>query len=161
MFVVRAEITSFKVRVEELKKSKVDYKDNYEEAKFHHERVKVLKKLKDETVEEARKVNQAALNVAQENYAEVQSIVEPLITDLGWMQHSGIANSILNAMELDKVVVARAAGHRARYVECVAHVEEALHQQFGTHHCSVSDGAEEGSIKAEENYDNLSLPIWT
>ncbi|KAJ0873945.1 hypothetical protein HanPSC8_Chr11g0458411 [Helianthus annuus] len=75
-----------------------------------------------------------------------------------------IANSILNATELDRVVVAltmvaRAAGHHVGCVECAAHVEDALRTRFGTRHCSVSEGAEEGLLKAEENYDNLSLPI--
>ncbi|KAM0067899.1 hypothetical protein Hdeb2414_s0002g00066781 [Helianthus debilis subsp. tardiflorus] len=49
-------------------------------------------KVKAETAEEAHKVSNAALNVAQENYAEVQSTVEPLITDLGWLQHYGVVN---------------------------------------------------------------------
>ncbi|MFS7952319.1 hypothetical protein Hanom_Chr07g00605591 [Helianthus anomalus] len=75
-----------------------------------------------------------------------------------------IANSIFNASDLDRVVVAltmdaRAAGHRAGYVECAAHVEEALSTQFGTHHFSVGEGAEDGLLKAEEKYNNLSLPI--
>ncbi|KAM0069572.1 hypothetical protein Hdeb2414_s0001g00003191 [Helianthus debilis subsp. tardiflorus] len=82
----------------------------------------MAEKVKAETAEEACKVSQTALNVAQENYAEVQSTVEPLITDLGWLQHYGIANSILNDTELDRAVavlpmVARAAGHHVGYVE--------------------------------------------
>ncbi|KAF5759197.1 hypothetical protein HanXRQr2_Chr16g0738381 [Helianthus annuus] len=40
-------------------------------------------KVKVDTAEEAHKISLAALNVAQENYAEVQSTVEPLISDLG------------------------------------------------------------------------------
>ncbi|KAM0064216.1 hypothetical protein Hdeb2414_s0003g00100281 [Helianthus debilis subsp. tardiflorus] len=51
-------------------------------------------------------------------------MVEPLVSDLGWMQHHGvahIANPILNDTELDKsgvalTMVARAAGHRSRYL---------------------------------------------
>ncbi|MFS7968318.1 hypothetical protein Hanom_Chr09g00796021 [Helianthus anomalus] len=181
MFTARAEITSFKARVEELKKSDPDYKDRYEEAKSHGERVELSQQLiskdrdlvgKDvgiselqrhlheaqESLEVAKQKNDSleidivAENVAQENYAKVQLKVEPPITDFGWMQHFGVAhvstvNSIMNATELDKAVAAltmaaRAPGHR-----------------FGTRHCSASDGAEEGLIKAEENYDNLSLPI--
>ncbi|MFS7968851.1 hypothetical protein Hanom_Chr09g00802361 [Helianthus anomalus] len=61
------------------------------------------------------------------------------------MQNFGIAhiaNSILNATELDKAVVALtmvawAAGHRAGYLECAKHVEEVLHQQFGSLRCSA------------------------
>ncbi|KAJ0804628.1 hypothetical protein HanPI659440_Chr02g0040211 [Helianthus annuus] len=192
MFAVRTKITNLEARVEELKKSKTDYKDKYEEAKSHRERVEVdlsaqiinkdrdlagndteiaelkrrlheaqegleaekqenasmeidlaAEKVKAETTKEARKVSLAALNVAQENYVNVQSTVGPLISDLGWMQHHGvahIANSILNATKLNRAVDAltkapRAVGHRAGYVECANHVEEALQQHFGTCHC--------------------------
>ncbi|KAL9994252.1 hypothetical protein Hdeb2414_s0007g00244311 [Helianthus debilis subsp. tardiflorus] len=83
------------------------------------------------------------------------------------MQHysvAHIANSILNVTELYRVVVAltmvaQAAGLHVGYVECATHVEKALCTQFGTRHCSVNEGAEEGLIKAEENYDNLALPV--
>ncbi|MFS8020249.1 hypothetical protein Hanom_Chr15g01413321 [Helianthus anomalus] len=110
----------------------------------------VAEQVKAETAEEAHKVSLAALIVAQENYAEVQSMVEPLLSDREWMQNFGIAhiaNSILNATELDKEVaaltlVARASGHHARYLECAKHVEEALHQHFGLCRCSVGEGAE-------------------
>ncbi|KAJ0715428.1 hypothetical protein HanPI659440_Chr13g0501041 [Helianthus annuus] len=55
-----------------------------------------------------------------------------------------IANSILNASEMDEAVAAlidasRAVGHRGGYLECAQHVEEAFGQQFDTHHCSVTD----------------------
>ncbi|KAJ0684355.1 hypothetical protein HanLR1_Chr11g0390311 [Helianthus annuus] len=144
--------------------------ENLEAVKQRNDSLEIdltTEKVKVETTEEAHKVSQATLNVAQENYAEVQSTVEPLITDFGWLQHYGlahIANSILNATELDRAVVAltmvaRAAGHHVGCVECAAHVEDALRTRFGTRHCSVSEGAEEGLLKAEENYDNLSLPI--
>ncbi|MFS7962468.1 hypothetical protein Hanom_Chr08g00726991 [Helianthus anomalus] len=70
-----------------------------------------------------------------------------LLADSEWIQNHGVAyvaNSILNATELDKAVVGltmamRAGGHRAWYVECTQHVEATLKQHFGTHHCSVSD----------------------
>ncbi|KAJ0441464.1 hypothetical protein HanIR_Chr16g0798051 [Helianthus annuus] len=78
-------------------------------------------RVKAETAEEARQVSLASLNLAQENYAEVQSTVEPLLSDRECMKNfdiAHIANSILNATELDKAVAAltmaaRAAGHRA------------------------------------------------
>ncbi|KAM0049875.1 hypothetical protein Hdeb2414_s0008g00291091 [Helianthus debilis subsp. tardiflorus] len=202
MFATRTKIANLKARVEELKKSKSDYKEKYVEAKSHWERVEVLQvelsqqiisKDKDlagkdveiaelqrhlreaqenldakaETAEEARKVSQAALNVAQDNYTKVQAIVEPLITDLGWLQHYSvvhIANSILNATEFDRAVAtltmaSQAAGHCAGYQECVTYVEESLHPQWGTRHCSVNERAEDGFRQAEDNYDNLSLPI--
>ncbi|MFS7965961.1 hypothetical protein Hanom_Chr09g00768261 [Helianthus anomalus] len=83
------------------------------------------------------------------------------------MQHHRVAhitNSIMIAIELDKAVAAltmaaRAAGHRAGYVEWTMHVEEALKQKFGTRHCSIGDQAEEMLFKSEKNYDNLSLPV--
>ncbi|KAF5795121.1 hypothetical protein HanRHA438_Chr08g0347381 [Helianthus annuus] len=42
-------------------------------------------KVKAETAEEAHKVSQATLNVAQDNYVEVRLIVEPLINNLHWL----------------------------------------------------------------------------
>ncbi|KAF5756378.1 hypothetical protein HanXRQr2_Chr17g0813951 [Helianthus annuus] len=112
-------------------------------------------------------VSLAALNVALENYAEVQSTVESLLSDCEWMQNFGIAHitsSILNATELDKVVVAltmvaRAAGHRVGYLECAKHVEEALHQHFGSRRYSAREGAEDGLRRAKEDYNSLSIPV--
>ncbi|KAJ0792336.1 hypothetical protein HanOQP8_Chr01g0016921 [Helianthus annuus] len=55
-----------------------------------------------------------------------------------------IANSILNASELDGAVAtlidaSRAVGHRGGYQECAQHVEEAIGQEFDVSHCSVTD----------------------
>ncbi|MFS7913794.1 hypothetical protein Hanom_Chr02g00145881 [Helianthus anomalus] len=161
MYVARTKITNLEAQVEELKKSEASYKEKYEEAKSHRERVEVdlspqilrkdrdlagkdteIAELKRHLREAGAQGQHAALIVTQENYAEVQSTVEPLVSDLGWMQHQGIANSILNATKLDKAVVvltmvARAAG-RSGYVKCATH--EAL-------------------VWAEENYNNLSLSV--
>ncbi|KAM0042760.1 hypothetical protein Hdeb2414_s0010g00333571 [Helianthus debilis subsp. tardiflorus] len=98
-------------------------------------------------VEEGRKISTSAVNVALTNYAEAQSIVDTLLSDSEWMREHGVAyvaNSILNATELDKVVAAltdatRAVGHRAGYVECTNPVETKQKQHFGTSHCSVTD----------------------
>ncbi|MFS7893787.1 hypothetical protein Hanom_Chr00s001107g01674271 [Helianthus anomalus] len=118
-----------------------------EKARSNRERVEVLQKgesleiyleaekLKSESVEEAHKVSQTALNVAQDNYAEVQTTIEPLFNNLDWLQNNGIvhvANSILNSAELDRAVAA---------LTVASQVEE------------------EGLRKAEENYENLSLPV--
>ncbi|KAF5796844.1 hypothetical protein HanRHA438_Chr08g0368731 [Helianthus annuus] len=75
-----------------------------------------------------------------------------------------IANSILNASEMDTVVVAlidasRAVGHRGGYLECAHHVEEAFGQEFDTSHCSVTDQADTVLARAEEVYDHLLLPV--
>ncbi|MFS7936736.1 hypothetical protein Hanom_Chr05g00419281 [Helianthus anomalus] len=99
-------------------------------------------KVKAETAEEARRISTSALNVAYTNYVEAQSIMDTLLADSEWMQSHGVAhvsNSILNATELDKAVAALTMAH------------------FGTRHCSVSDQAD--LVKAEEIYNNLSLPM--
>ncbi|KAJ0571123.1 hypothetical protein HanHA300_Chr05g0185991 [Helianthus annuus] len=75
-----------------------------------------------------------------------------------------IANSILNASEMDTVVAAlidasRAVGHRGGYLECAHHVEEAFGQEFDISHCSVTDQADAVLARAEEVYDHLSLPV--
>ncbi|MFS7945685.1 hypothetical protein Hanom_Chr06g00527131 [Helianthus anomalus] len=61
---------------------------------------------------------------------------------------AAIAISILNATELDEAVAV-----------CAQHVEEALGQQFDTHHCSVTDQVDSMLSRTEEVYDHLSLPV--
>ncbi|KAM0019606.1 hypothetical protein Hdeb2414_s0025g00657721 [Helianthus debilis subsp. tardiflorus] len=76
--------------------------------------------------DEARDIITSALNVAQNNYAEAQSIIDTLVLEVEWMCGRGVvlmANSILNASELDAAVAAlidasRAVGHRGGYLEC-------------------------------------------
>ncbi|KAJ0622909.1 hypothetical protein HanIR_Chr01g0025901 [Helianthus annuus] len=128
---------------------------------------RILPKKRARPPREARKISTSALNVAQTNYAEAQSIVDTRLDDSEWMQNNGVAyvaNSILNATELDRDVAgltdaAHAVGDRAGYLECTQHVETTLKQHFGTRHFSVTDQAEDMLVKAEEVYDNLSLPI--
>ncbi|KAJ0702833.1 hypothetical protein HanPI659440_Chr14g0544141 [Helianthus annuus] len=96
--------------------------------------------------DEARDISTSAVNVAQNNYAEAQTIVDTLVSESEWMRSRGvaaIANSILNATELDGAVAtlidaSRAVRHRGGYLECAQHME-AFGQQFYTHHCSVTD----------------------
>ncbi|KAM0025446.1 hypothetical protein Hdeb2414_s0021g00574711 [Helianthus debilis subsp. tardiflorus] len=131
-------------------------------------------KVKADTTEEARKaaeearnISTSALNVAQNNYAEAQSIVDTLVSESKWMRNHGVAavaNCILNATEVDQAVAAltdvtHVVGHRGGYLECAQHVEEAFGQHFGTHHYSVTDQADEVLSQAEEVYDHLSLPV--
>ncbi|KAJ0754126.1 hypothetical protein HanPI659440_Chr09g0343431 [Helianthus annuus] len=119
------------------------------------------------TAKVARNISNSALNVAQNNYAEAQSIVDTFVSESEWMRNHGVAavaNSILNATELDQAVAtltdaARAVGHRGGYLECAQHVEAALGQQFGSRHCSVTDQADEVLSQAEDFYDHLSLPV--
>ncbi|MFS8002677.1 hypothetical protein Hanom_Chr13g01204891 [Helianthus anomalus] len=76
--------------------------------------------------EEARAISSSALNVAQNNYVEAQGIVDTLASEAEWLRGRGIAliaNSVLNAGELDKSVAAlidasRVVGHRGGYLEC-------------------------------------------
>ncbi|KAJ0669223.1 hypothetical protein HanPI659440_Chr17g0698591 [Helianthus annuus] len=90
-----------------------------------------------------------------------------LLSNSEWMRNHGVAyvaDSILNATELDRAVagltdVARAVGHRAGYLECTQHVETNLKRHPGMRHCSVTNQAYDMMVKAEEVYDNLSLPI--
>ncbi|KAJ0442976.1 hypothetical protein HanPSC8_Chr16g0719271 [Helianthus annuus] len=77
---------------------------------------------------------------------------------------AAIANSILNASEMDSAVSAlihasRAFGHCGGYLECANHIEEAFGQEFDTNHCSVTDQADAMLARAEEVYDHLSLPV--
>uniref|UniRef100_A0A251TK96 Putative transposase (Putative), gypsy type n=1 Tax=Helianthus annuus TaxID=4232 RepID=A0A251TK96_HELAN len=124
-------------------------------------------KVKAADAEEARAVSTAALNVAQTNYSEAQGIVDTLVSEAEWMRTHGVvlvANSILNANELDRAVAAltdaaRAVGHRGGYLECADHVEQMLGQEFDTSHCSVTEHADAALASAENSYDNLSLPI--
>ncbi|MFS7906657.1 hypothetical protein Hanom_Chr01g00061831 [Helianthus anomalus] len=114
MFVARTDITNLKVHVEELTKFEADFKERYEETKWHRERIEVLQPL----------INN--LDWLQ-NYG---------------IAH--IANYILNYIELDQAVVALnisfgVVGHRAGYVECTMHVETAFDTQWGTRHCSVNE----------------------
>ncbi|KAF5790155.1 hypothetical protein HanXRQr2_Chr09g0379771 [Helianthus annuus] len=157
MFAACSKITNLEAEVISLKEKIVEAKSDRERAENESLEIDlVAEKVKADTAEEARKaaeearkISTSALNVAQTNYAEAQSIV---------------ANSILNATELDKAVAAltdvvRAVGHRGGYLECTQHVEEALKQHFRTRHCSVTDQADEMLAKAEEVYDHLSLPV--
>ncbi|MFS7913646.1 hypothetical protein Hanom_Chr02g00144131 [Helianthus anomalus] len=117
--------------------------------------------------EEARAISSYALNVAQNNYAEVQGIVDTLASEAEWMRGRGLvlmANSILNAGELDGIVVAlidasRAVGHRGGYLECAQHVEEVFGQEFDTSHCSVTDEANAELPRAENAYNHLTMPV--
>ncbi|KAM0061825.1 hypothetical protein Hdeb2414_s0004g00140661 [Helianthus debilis subsp. tardiflorus] len=75
-----------------------------------------------------------------------------------------IANTILNASELDAAVAAlidasRAVVHHGGYLECAQHVEEAFGQEFDISNCSVTDQADAALARAEGVYDNLSLPV--
>ncbi|XP_022019660.1 myosin-6-like [Helianthus annuus] len=151
------------VEIAELKRRLNEQIDRCEslEIDLEAERVKAA------TAEEARAVSTAALNVAQTNYSEAQGIVDTLVSEAEWMRSRGVvlvANSILNAGELDRAVAAltdsaRAVGHRGGYLECAQHVEEMLGQEFDVSHCSVTDQANAALTRAEDAYDNLTLPV--
>ncbi|MFS7905532.1 hypothetical protein Hanom_Chr01g00048791 [Helianthus anomalus] len=120
------------------------FKGKYEEANSQRERVEIdlgAEKVNADTAEEARKATEEAhkiststLNVAQKNYTKAQSIVDTLLVDSEWMRNRGVAyfaNSILNGIGLDRVVVgltdaARAVGHPAGNLECTQYLETTL-----------------------------------
>ncbi|KAJ0450138.1 hypothetical protein HanRHA438_Chr15g0690351 [Helianthus annuus] len=151
------------VEIAELKRRLNEQIDRCEslEIDLEAERVKAA------TAEEARAVSIAALNVAQTNYSEAKGIVDTLVSEAEWMRTRGVAlvaNSILNAGELDRAVAAltdaaRAVGHRGGYLECASHVEQVLGQEFDVSHCSVTERADAALAHAENSYDNLTLPI--
>ncbi|KAJ0474484.1 hypothetical protein HanHA89_Chr15g0630201 [Helianthus annuus] len=75
-----------------------------------------------------------------------------------------MANSILNAGELDGAVAAlidasRAVGHRGGYLECAQHVEEVFGQEFDISHCSVTNEADAELARTENAYHHLSPPV--
>ncbi|KAJ0749541.1 hypothetical protein HanLR1_Chr05g0171101 [Helianthus annuus] len=117
--------------------------------------------------EEAQDISTSSLNVAQNNYSEAQGIVDTLVSEAKWMRRRGVvlmANSILNASELDAAVAtlidaSRAVGHCGGYLDCAQHVEKALGQEFDVSHCSVTDQADAALARAEKVYDHLSLPV--
>ncbi|KAM0009888.1 hypothetical protein Hdeb2414_s0007g00239571 [Helianthus debilis subsp. tardiflorus] len=66
-------------------------------------------KQKAKSAVEARKVSQAALDVAQDNYAEVQLVVKPLVNNSKWLRQyeiAHVANAVLNSVGLDQTMVA-------------------------------------------------------
>ncbi|XP_022032220.1 myosin-6-like [Helianthus annuus] len=151
------------VEITELKRRLNDQIDRYESLEIDLE----AEKVKAATAEEARAVSTTALNVAQTNYSEAQGIVDTLVSEAEWVRSRGVvlvANSILNAGELDHAVAAltdaaRAVGHRGGYLECAQHVEEMFGQEFDVSHCSVTDQANAELTRAESAYDNLTLPV--
>ncbi|KAJ0484983.1 hypothetical protein HanHA89_Chr14g0563001 [Helianthus annuus] len=127
------------VEIAELKRRLFEAHEKNEslEIDLEAERVKVeTAEEAKKKAEEARDISTFALNVAQNNYAETQTIVDTLVSEFEWMRSRGaaaasfscfalgfIANSILNATELDEVVAALidascAVGHRGGYLEC-------------------------------------------
>ncbi|KAJ0744787.1 hypothetical protein HanPI659440_Chr10g0391631 [Helianthus annuus] len=83
------------VEIAELKRRLRESQEMLEAEKQKGESLEIdltTERVKAESAEEARKVSQAALNVAQDNYAEVQSTVEPLINNLDWLQNYGIVH---------------------------------------------------------------------
>ncbi|MFS8003739.1 hypothetical protein Hanom_Chr13g01217441 [Helianthus anomalus] len=157
------EIVELKCRLRESEKELEGEKQKAESLEIDLE----AERLKSESAEEARKFIQAAIDVAQDKYAEVQATVEPFVNYLEWLQQYGIvhvANLVLNSIELDRAVATHTitpfnVGHCDGYTECASDDEVALHVQWGTRNCSVNEGAEKGLRQDEENYDNLSLPV--
>ncbi|KAM0009294.1 hypothetical protein Hdeb2414_s0093g00789701 [Helianthus debilis subsp. tardiflorus] len=158
------------VEIDELKRRLRDQVDKSESLEIDLEAEKSKAGSAEEArqrAEEARNVSTSALNVAKNNYSEVQGIVDTLAAKAEWMRGRGvclIANSIVNAGELDGAIAtlvdsSRAVGHHGGYLECAQHVEEMFGQAFDTSHCSVTDQADTDLAQAEKAYDHLSLPV--
>ncbi|KAM0052281.1 hypothetical protein Hdeb2414_s0007g00246411 [Helianthus debilis subsp. tardiflorus] len=158
------------VEIAELKRRLHEQTDKNEslEIDLEAERVKAATAQEaKQKAEEARDISTSALNIAQNNYAEAQGIVDTLVSESKWMRSRGVAlmaNSILNASEMDAAVAAlidasRAVGHRGGYLECAHHVEEAFGQEFDIRHCSVTDQADAALARAKGVYEHLSLPV--
>ncbi|MFS7978983.1 hypothetical protein Hanom_Chr10g00921941 [Helianthus anomalus] len=172
MYAARSKITNFEAQIAALKGK--ERLRTLKRTKGAELKAQVASKDKDlnakdakQRANEAQDISTSALNVAQNNYVEAQAIVYTLVSDSEWMRNRGvvvIANSILNASEMDTVVsmlidVSRAVGHCGGYLECAHHVEEAFGQEFDTSHCFVIDQADAVFARAEEVYDHLSLPV--
>ncbi|KAJ0702232.1 hypothetical protein HanPI659440_Chr14g0527051 [Helianthus annuus] len=164
------ELAAKDVEIVELKRRLFEAIDKNESLEIDLEAEKVKADTAKETkkkAEEARDISTSALNVVQNNYVEAQTIVDMLVSESEWMHNRGIvkiANSILNATEMDEAVsvlidASRVVGHRGGYLECAKHVEEAFGQQFDTHHCSVTDQDDSMLSQAKEVYDHLSLSV--
>ncbi|KAJ0448723.1 hypothetical protein HanHA89_Chr17g0720261 [Helianthus annuus] len=120
------------VEIAELKRRLFEAHDKNKslEIDLEAERVKVeTAEEAKKKAEEARDISTSALNVAQNNYAEAQTIVDTLVSESEWMRSRGvvvIANSILNATELDEAVSALidascAVGHRELVTDVLKH----------------------------------------
>ncbi|MFS7904542.1 hypothetical protein Hanom_Chr01g00037331 [Helianthus anomalus] len=110
-----------------------------------------VEKQKAESAVEVRKVSQAALDVAQDNYAEVQSVVELLVNNSEWLRQYGIAhvaNAVLNSVELHQTVaaltVAVATWVIAKGAWNVQLMLAALKMKWYTSHCFVNAEVEKG-----------------
>ncbi|MFS7980919.1 hypothetical protein Hanom_Chr10g00944821 [Helianthus anomalus] len=154
------------VEITELKRRLHEQTDKNEslEIDLEAERVKVATAEEaKQRADEARDISATTFNVAQNNYSEVQSIIDTLVFESEWMRNRGvalIANSILNASEMDAAVVvlidaSRAVGHRGGYLECAHHVEEAFGQEFNISHCSVTDQAD-AALAAPKEFMTIS-----
>ncbi|KAM0057755.1 hypothetical protein Hdeb2414_s0005g00162141 [Helianthus debilis subsp. tardiflorus] len=160
MYSARSKITDLEAQIATLKKKVEDVEADKELAEIDIEAERVKAATTEEAkqrADEARDISTFALNVAQNNYAEAQSIVDTLVYKSEWMRNRGvvlIANSILNASELDAAVstlidASRAVGHRRGYLECAHHVDEAFGQEFDISYCSVTDQDDAAFTRAE------------
>ncbi|KAJ0791466.1 hypothetical protein HanOQP8_Chr01g0005851 [Helianthus annuus] len=175
MYASRARIISLEADVANLKKSEAAFKKKYEDANSQREHVDLNAQILSKDMDLAGK--DAEIAELKRRLFKAQEKNESLEIDLAQRRlkrilpkkrarppRKRVANSILNATELDRDVAgltdaAHAIGDRAGYLECTQHVETALKQHFGTRHFSVIDQAEDMLVKAEEVYDNLSMPI--
>ncbi|KAJ0793606.1 hypothetical protein HanOQP8_Chr01g0031251 [Helianthus annuus] len=97
-----------------------------------------------------------------------ESIMDPLINNMLWMQHHGvinIVNSILNSIELDESVAKLMVtechdGYAQGYEECALHVTNALKIDWDTSR-SATSGVDTNAVfaVAKKDYNNLRVPV--
>ncbi|MFS7927811.1 hypothetical protein Hanom_Chr04g00313501 [Helianthus anomalus] len=142
------------VEIAELKRRLHEQTDKNESLEIDLEAERVKAATAEEAkqrVVEARDISTSALNVAQNNYAEAQGIVDTLGS---WMCSRGLDATVATHKD-----ASRAVGHRGGYLECAQHIEEAFEQEFDVSHCSVTDQADVALARAEGVYNHLSLPV--
>ncbi|KAF5796606.1 hypothetical protein HanXRQr2_Chr08g0353591 [Helianthus annuus] len=106
------ELAAKDVEIAELKRRLFEAPDMNESLEIDLEAERVKAETAEEAkkkAEEARDISTSALNVAQNNYVEAQTIVDTLVSESEWMRSGGIAkfsNYILNATEMDEAVAA-------------------------------------------------------
>ncbi|MFS8023745.1 hypothetical protein Hanom_Chr16g01455141 [Helianthus anomalus] len=152
MYAARTKITDLEAQNATLTKT-------VEDVEADKERVELREQTdKSESLEidlEAERVKAATAEEAKQKADEAREISSFALN---------IANSILNASELDAAVAALidalgAVGHRGGYLECAQYVEEAFGEEFDVSHCSVTDHVDAALARTEGVYDHLSLPV--
>ncbi|KAJ0561287.1 hypothetical protein HanHA300_Chr06g0221191 [Helianthus annuus] len=153
MFVAHTKVTNLEAEV-------VSLNEKIEEAKSDRERVEILSKDRDlagKDAEIAEKNESLEIDLATEKVKADTAEEARKATEEARQISTSTFNVAWTKQLLRSQMLRVPLG--SGYLECTQYVEEALKQHFGTRHCSMTDQADEMLAKAEEVYDNLSLPI--